>query len=286
MADNTPVSPDVQALLTAISQQVAEALERARLFEETELARAQTEQLFAGSERVVRATTLDEVLQAVVSTTSLQEMSQVSLLFFDRPWGDQRPDTMTVAALWEKGDMPSPIPVGTVYKASQTPGLALGHDPAATPTIVADIMTDERMNEATREMLSGLGTRGLAVFPLVVGRDWIGIVSCLSRTPIELSEAAVRQISSLVDQAASVAQTQRLFEAAQTRAQQEQILRRVSERVYSAVDAESVLRTAVQEVGRVLGLEAFVYLDDTATAVSDADLLVEKATNGANGGNV
>lgn len=279
--DLAAISPENEALLTAIAQQVAEALERARLFEETEIARAQTDQLFAGSERVVRATTLDEVLQAVIQSTSLQQLDRVNMMFFDKPWGDSPPDTMTITALWEKSGEPSLAPIGTVYKVADTPFLSITH--ADMSTIVSDIMTDERVDEATRTILSRLGTRGLAVFPLTVGREWLGIITCHSHTAIELGDAAVRQISSLVDQAATVAQTQRLFEAVQARAQQEQILRRVSERVYTAVDAESVLRTAVQEVGRVLGLEAFVYLENTVTAVPETGPLVEKATNGTNG---
>ncbi|NJN53759.1 MAG: GAF domain-containing protein [Anaerolineae bacterium] len=283
-----PISAETQSLLTAISQQVAEALERARLFAETELARAQTDQLFAGSERVVRANTLDEVLQALISSTSLQQMDRVNLMFFDKPWGDEPPQTMTIAALWEKSGQSPRSPVGTVYKVAETPFISLAQNNMAT--IVHDIMTDARMDVATRTLLKGLGTTGLAVFPMVVGREWLGVMTCHVHDKLDMSDGAIRQISSLVDQAATVAQTQRLFEAAQARAQQEQILRRVSERVYSAVDAESVLRTAVQEVGRALGLEAFVYLDDPATAVgtavSDTSPLTEKATNGTAGSHI
>ena len=58
----------------------------------------------------------------------------------------------------------------------------------------------------------------------------------------------------------------------------------------TAIDAQRALHShlecaddidpAVQEVGRVLGLEAFVYLDDTATAVVESLPVSEKATNG------
>ena len=46
-----------------------------------------------------------------------------------------------------------------------------------------------------------------------------------------------------------------------SRAEREQILRQISDRVYAAPDAETVLRTAAQEIGQALGLETFVYLD-------------------------
>ena len=52
----------------------------------------------------------------------------------------------------------------------------------------------------------------------------------------------------------------------QARARQEQILRQVSDRVYAAPDAESVLRAAAQEISRVLGLEAVAYLSEVSPA--------------------
>jgi GAF domain-containing protein len=119
----------------------------------------------------------------------------------------------------------------------------------------------------------------MSFFPLVSGGEWIGLVSGQARRPIYYTPPIIRQITSLVDQAATVAQTQRLFEEANSRAQQEQILRQVSERVDSAVDAESVLRTAVTEVGKALGLEAFIYLDEHTAAQPETNVHAE--TNGA-----
>lgn len=276
----TPVSPETEALLANIAVQVAEALERARLFEETELARAQTDQLYAGSERVVRATTLDEILEALVASTALQWMDQIEIRFFDQPWRDARPQTMMTAAMMDMVGIGLVGAVGDVSPIDQFPvadALTKDH-----PFVVNNVHTDTELDEAIRVFLiDQLEVSSLAVFPLVIGDQWVGLVMARSIAPQDLTEADIRQISSLVDQAAAVAQTIRLIEETQARAQQEQILRRVSERVYTAVDAESVLRTAVQEVGRVLGLEAFVYLEELATAVPDTGPLTEKATNGA-----
>ncbi len=277
----TAVAPETESLLTAIAQQVAEALERARLFEETELARAQTDQLYAGSERVVRATTLDEILEALTSSTALQWMDQVDLLFFDQPWHDVRPQTMVTLDLV---GLQAANSVGSVYYLADFPLTdVLVKD---GPFVVNNVHTDTELDETIHAFLiEQLEVSSVVIFPLVVGDQWLGMIMARSIAPQDFSEADVRQIGSLVDQAAAVAQTIRLIEETQARAQQEQILRRVSERVYTAVDAESVLRTAVQEVGRVLGLEAFVYLDEPAPALPTTALLSEKTTNGAAGNN-
>lgn len=269
------LSEENQALIAAISQQVAEALERARLFEETELARAQTDQLFTGSERVVRAASLDEVLQALVDSTELSRMDNVNMLFFDKNWDEQPPESATVTAVWLKeGSQAFSTPVGTVFELGQMPTTLLNR---SVPLLLTDIETAPTLDEEWRASLLQQGTRSIFFFPLVAAGEWIGLLVAQSGQSIQFSAPTIRQISSLVDQAAPVAQTQRLFEAANSRAQQEQILRQVSERVYSAVDAESVLRTAVREVGQALGLEAFIYLDDKTKGTAVTNGTAEKS---------
>ncbi len=246
-------------LLEAVSRQVAEALERARLFEESELSRQQTNALYTGSEQVVRANSIDEVLEALAQSTAVSRMDWATFLFFEHIWDDARPETMTVTAVWENSGETSLESVGTVYMTEQFAILdVLAPD---EPIIISDIDADERQDENTRQLFQQWGMKSVMAFALVAGDQWIGIMTAQSRVPMQVSEDEMKQISSLVNQAAVVAQTQQLFDATEARAQQEQILRQVSERVYGAADTESVLKTAVQEVGRALGLEAFVYLE-------------------------
>ncbi|HNT76625.1 MAG TPA: GAF domain-containing protein [Anaerolineae bacterium] len=63
----------------------------------------------------------------------------------------------------------------------------------------------------------------------------------------------------------------RFYRDSQRSAAREQLLREITEHIRSAVDVESVLRTAVLEIGRTLGREVFVYLvDEQATPSPDA----------------
>jgi GAF domain-containing protein len=70
-------------------------------------------------------------------------------------------------------------------------------------------------------------------------------------------ERLIRQIASLL---ASAIESRRLLEQTQTRARRERILREITTRVRSSVDPDTIMRTAVEEVGRALGRPAFVYL--------------------------
>lgn len=259
------LSEEEKALLDNISQQIAEALERARLFEETEMARTQTEALYAASDRIARAETIEDVLRALVDSTALQRMDRISIMLFDHPWQDKMPEFMTAVAVIDQSEGEMPMPTDLHFPLAQFPDM--GRISADRPFIIQDIMLDEGMGEQTREvLLNMLGIRGSVVFPLIVAGQWIGLLTGQSKNVLHIDEMEIRQIENLADQAATTIQNQRLLAESQERVQQEQILRRVSERVYGAVDAESVLKTAVQEVGRTLGLQAFIYLDEPQSA--------------------
>ena len=253
------LSEDDLILLEAISGQVAEALERARLFEETEIARSQTENLFSGSEKVVRANTLDEILRALVQATVLKNMERASIIFFDQPWQTNPPETMIVGATWRNDDEAPQIPVGATFPFALHPAAHLLD--RERPFVITDVETDSRMDENSRSLLmNSLNMRSAMLVPLVVGNQWLGFVMSLSTEAYVMSDTEIRQITSLAGQAATVAQSLRLYQTAQAQARYEQILREVSAKVSAAVDAESVLQTATREIGRALGLETFVYL--------------------------
>lgn len=255
------LSEDDRGLLASISDQVAEALERARLFEETEAARSQTEALFTGSENVVRSTSLQDILKSLVQATALKNMERASLILFNQPWQDTTPESLTIMASWQHDNSAPLIATGTIFPLAMYPMSQFLQREA--PFVIDDFTTDTRVDENSRRLfVEGMGMQAAITTPLVVGDQWIGFVLGLSSTRYNMNENEKRQIMSLAGQAATVAQSQRLYQDAQARAQREQILREVSAKVSSAVDAESVLQTATREIGRALGLETFIYLKD------------------------
>ena len=64
----------------------------------------------------------------------------------------------------------------------------------------------------------------------------------------------------LAGQAAVSIQSIHLLDATTKRAEHEQTLRQITERVRSSANVETVLQTAVQELSRALGRRAFIQL--------------------------
>lgn len=267
-SNGLPLTNEQTVILNAMSQQVAMALDRARLFEEMEMAREQMNVLYVGSERVIRAQSVADVLVALIESTRLKRMDTANFLFFNRPWDKTVPETMMIAALWERISGFTPEEVGAVYSIEQFPSLLnISKD---EPTLFYDVATDERAGPDAKLLAERLGVKCVMYFPLIVGDQWVGLLSTKSKEAVKLSDDDLKQIVGLVGQAATASQTQQLFMQAQTRVRREQLLREVSTKVYAAPDAESILKTAVKEVNRIMGVDSFVYLDDQSPKQAQA----------------
>jgi len=71
-------------------------------------------------------------------------------------------------------------------------------------------------------------------------------------------------LEQLVGQLGLTLEVSRFYQESRRAAAHEQLLREVSERIRAAVDVDTVMRIAVQEVGEVLKRPVFVYLENKA----------------------
>jgi len=251
------IGEDEVQMLAAFMDQAAVALENARLFEQTQTALAETETLYAGSERLTRAVTMEHVLQALIQSSALQQFERVNLLLFDDPLlPDEQPDAFTVAAVWERAsEAPGGherAPAGTRYEFDQFPAARMitRHE----PTAVNDVVEDARFDEISRDLfLKQLGMRSVIFWPLMIGRQWIGVLSGQARTPLRLREDETRQIGSLVDQAAVVLQNIRLLEETQRRATYLAAAATVARDATAILDVDRLLEQTVQLISEQFG---------------------------------
>jgi len=207
-----PLTLEERAFVQQVSEQVALALESARLFEQTQNSLAQTEGLYASSERIVRASSIDDALSAVVESTDLRLFERASILIYNRNWEDEPPDIGVVSGLWSRtGD--AIIPRGSDFPIKPMPFATQMHPDESI--LINDVANDPRLDEQTRAMISGVGN-SMAFFPLVAGEQWFGLLIAASDMPVSLKNESLRQIESLVGQAATVIQSIQLYQQAQS----------------------------------------------------------------------
>jgi GAF domain-containing protein len=268
-----PWSEEELAVTRAIADEVAEALDKQRLLDETQQALIETEKMYQASAELAEAQTYDDVLGILRAHTLLGRADHsASLQLFDHPWvGNDAPQSAISLARWSS------------VISEQVPRYALQDLAAADllhpdkPTIVADTETDPRLKSSVRALYSeSLGVRSTITVPLTVAGQWMGYAEALFTGPLEFSEADVRRLEVLAGQASIVLQNLHQLEETRSRVHRERILRQITARMRSFGDPETLAQTAVRELGTALGRPVFIRL-------GGADLLSHPSSAGTTG---
>jgi PAS domain S-box-containing protein len=258
-ANGEPLSDAQRELLAALTNQVAEALERARLSEQTQIALTDTEHreqelaiLNAMAQSLTAQTTVEGVLAVVHEYTErLMASDEFYVAFFT---------AATNEIVFAYGVTEGRI-IRNYGRRQAGKGLTEHVLTQRQPVLIASDI-DKYLHEIGIEAIGRQAASWMGC-PLQYGDQVIGLISLQSyTTPYAYDEQSLRLLSAIANQAAIAIENARLIEATDQRARQEQLLREVSAKVGAAVDAESVLQTAAREIGRALGLETFVYLKD------------------------
>ncbi|MFN3762421.1 MAG: GAF domain-containing protein, partial [Anaerolineae bacterium] len=245
LPDRLPTDEDV-ALAQAVAEQAALALESARLFQETRRTLAEMEALYRASQAISTATTPDEVLRAFVDHIVSPVIDRCTLGMLDFQSSPDDPIIRVVAA-WERGKDRSSI-VGSCGLLSQVPLIA---EHKAETLVIPDVETFPMDEVSREELLHVWGVRAMVCVPLIVGGRVLGRLAAQSLSgPYFFSDREVRLYRTLTDQAAVALERMRLFEETRRRAEWERIRAEVSARVRASTDMETILRTAVRELGR------------------------------------
>lgn len=254
---NGKLTDQQRLLLNALTAEVSQALERARLAEQTQLALNETElrtQELAILNEMGRAFTADFTMDAILGNIYAYSRQLINAEDMYVALYNTRLDEVDIRIFGEGEDRTSSALVRrggngiTEYVIrSREPLLISGNLVAKAQELGIDL--------AGREAQSWLGV------PMVVGDEIIGMIAVQDfANTNKFDMHMVDLLTTVANQAAIAIQNTRLFAQTQSRARQEQILREVSTRVNAVVDPESILRTAAREVGRALGLETFVIL--------------------------
>jgi hypothetical protein len=254
---------EVAAILEAVSQGLSAHLENLRLNEQTERALADARR------RTEELALINRVVSAISATFDIQESMQIIV---DALVESSSADQARIALINPNGN------VLTIMaecfdpdKSSSAIGLEIpiAGNPLTEQVLAtrqSQIVNDPQNDDLTtpiHHLMREQGIEQIIVIPMLAGNEVIGTLGIdLLVRERRFSLEELRLAETLVFQAATAVQNVRLFDQVQARARQEQILRQVSDRVYAAPDAESVLKTAAQEISRILGVEAIAYLSE------------------------
>ena len=245
-----PLSSEDISMVNQISEQIALALESARLFDQTQSALAQSEKLFDASRSLTQATDLQELVAATVKTLGISEVNRAVLTTFDYDSAGEI-ERLTVIANWWNGEGHEVTPIGTRYSQDVIKLMPMFVSP--TSVFFADAFTDERVDESTMQLVKRQNLRAVAVLPLHLGSHQVGALILEAEEPHNFTSEETRLFESLAPQIATVLENRQQYERAQRQAEREAMLNAISQKIQSATSVEAVLQIAARELGHALG---------------------------------
>lgn len=277
------ITPEEVRLLGGLADQIAIALEHARLLQEAQAALADTRRLAEQGQvinRVLAAITssfdmtyiLDVIAGELAQALSLGHVGIAVLnathsaltLVADRPFG---PDGSNG--------------VGIVLQLAGNPS---AQQVIATrqSMVIPDAQTSP-LTESIHEIMRQRGTQSLMILPLIIQNEVIGTVGLdILEAGRTFTPEEVRFAKTLVVQASIAIQNARLLEQAKDTARREQTLREITSRVRGSTDPDAIARTAIRELGLALGRQTFIRLGD-AEQLSKAPQVSQEVLASGNG---
>jgi len=245
-----PMTPEDLVFLQQVSDQVALALEGARLSAQTQSALAQTEKLSEAGLLFTRASDMQAVVKIATETLSIPAINRAVLETFNYN-SENKVEGMDVIANWWNGVGQEPTAVGTHYTSQILPLLELFLTPS--PIFIEDALQDERIDNVSMQIVQKLGIRAVAVLPLFLADRQIGVLLLEAEESHEFNQDETRLFSAMGPQISTVLENRRQFERAQQQAEREGMLNTINQKIQSATTVEAVLQIAARELGHALG---------------------------------
>ncbi|MCX6038251.1 MAG: GAF domain-containing protein [Chloroflexi bacterium] len=235
--------------LQAFSDQVAIAIENARLFEDARQRADELSTLLDIGLAVTSGLEMDKLLKAL-----LEKCKRVLPIeaFYIATY-DNETEMIGFPLFFDKGE----ISVLPPHEIRQSPGLTGYIIQTRQMLYLPDALAEEVTRKYKINDLGGDPSRSYVGVPLLVGERVVGVISMQSSQPNAYHPDQIRLLETIATQAAGAIENARLFEEVRLRAEEMTALFDIGITVTSGLDMEQVLRTLLEKCRQVLPVEAF-----------------------------
>lgn len=207
-------------LITAVSEQFSNHIESLRLTDQIEKALKNTETLYNIVSRLNEATSLQEILDAVVTSSIAQGYSGAS---YNKIESDQdgRPKWLIVTDMRSSepvSEEKQPFPIGTRFDINKVPMTHLWLNRPNEVVVIEDVLKEESIPPQYRQIIEKIGERTIIFLPLNVRGRWLGVIRLAWKTVETFTESDLRLFKTISEQGAIVTNQLTLFDDATERA--------------------------------------------------------------------
>jgi PAS domain S-box-containing protein len=244
-------SDDV-TVLQSMADQISNAVENARLYEQIQAALGDTDRLLQASAELNISQSYADVLEVIRNFTTLGRDAQtIAINVYDRPWTDtQTPAWIELIGYYTTRS--SRMDVGTRFPIAMFPSAQSLLHPDS-PSIIEDFDAAQADPNTYALFTQRLASKSVIFLPLVVGGQWFGYINVLYAQPTQFNDAEVRRLMALVGQAAVAVQNLRNLASAQQALTETDASYRATQAIGRAQSVEAILE-ATTHVVDLLGM--------------------------------
>ncbi|MBL8045608.1 MAG: GAF domain-containing protein, partial [Anaerolineales bacterium] len=268
--DERPFTDEDATAFQIVADQLAVAIDNARLFDDTRANVNDLMALYELSQRITGARSADDTMRAALEELAANGVYRCTIALFSDYDQTGRPLRFHVPYIFVPGEGVFPVdeyvPTGD---DELNPLLDRGEMVA-----IADVMTDERVPESLRTEQLAVGRPALAIIPLMEGGQRIGNLVLSHSSAHHWTEAELRRYRSSANQIAVAIENARRFEREAKRTNRLELIARLRQRIAARLDSTELLNTTAEALHMRLGYEHIsIFLVEAA----DETVLVQSA---------
>jgi GAF domain-containing protein len=268
-----PLTTEERVLLESISEEVSQALERAHLFETSQRSAAELAVLNEMGNLFSGAPDEKTIVNGIYTYTSkLIETPQFYVAFYED-------DTDTVY-------FPKVVLDGEIVTDEHPAAENFRPRPAGTGLTghIIETRTPILIQENAEQVLKEIGlpfqrfggqTQSWLGVPMAMGDQVLGVITVQCDTEAGLyNQHHLDLLSTIASQAAVALNNIRLFQQEQERAEQERLVRTITDKVRRGTSTKAIMQIAIEELSEVLGA------DVSSIQLGTAEQLIEASQTG------
>ncbi|MCP4417558.1 MAG: GAF domain-containing protein [Chloroflexi bacterium] len=268
IADMDDADEDMDELVTAVTNQLSTHIETLRLSEQTEIALAATQQLYAASQALTAAQTEEEVIAALLENVDRSNLDRIVVALIDPDEQDER--TILVKGLWDRDDQ---LKAGNKFSTAQLP-IIKNLGPTDT-ILIENVALSGKIDEITRATFQFLQIQSVATIPIGTGQKLFGwLLLETIHAPRKFTAESIQSYLILAGQAAIVMDTVYAFQETNDRARELNLINRTAQAVSQHLEPKQLLETIYQQVIQIMSVDAFVVATYNAEKHTINNLLV------------
>ncbi len=240
-------------LLQTMADQLANVIENASLFSQTQEALAEAETLYQVTQELSSARDEDGVYQLAIDALAGSGVDSCAIYMYlddDDDDTNSSPQRVEQKAIWTTSGKPA-FDNGLRLQANDFVIEEL--IPHQGVFLIKDL-NNSNITERLRRILKGLNITSIMALPLSTYQKRLGfLLAAYSDKNKTFTQNQTRLFTTIAQQMVVALDNLRLIKASQRRARREEIIREITSKIRTAVGVDDILKTTVSELGKVVG---------------------------------